>query len=116
MLEILDLLVSSNKPLSNNIVFLFNGAEENLLPVSYKASTNQQLEAPETKRESSRVVSWMPSTLKSKSCERMAWATVRRKAPSKPLRFSVMWQETTRKCVRKKCEKVFGRLTDEKDE
>lgn len=33
MLEILDILVQSDKPLRNNIVFLFNGAEENLLPV-----------------------------------------------------------------------------------
>jgi hypothetical protein len=34
MLEILDLLVQSDKPLKNNVIFLFNGAEENMLPVS----------------------------------------------------------------------------------
>jgi hypothetical protein len=34
MLEILDVLVQSDQPYVHNLIFLFNGAEENLLPVS----------------------------------------------------------------------------------
>ncbi len=34
MLEILDVLVQSDLPFRHNLIFLFNGAEENLLPVS----------------------------------------------------------------------------------
>lgn len=33
MLEVLDILVQSNQTFRNNLIFLFNGAEENLLPV-----------------------------------------------------------------------------------
>ena len=34
MLEILDVLMQSDRPFRHNLIFLFNGAEENLLPVS----------------------------------------------------------------------------------
>ena len=33
MLEILEILVQSDRPLRHNLIFLFNGAEENMLPV-----------------------------------------------------------------------------------
>ena len=33
MLEILDVLMQSDRPFRHNLIFLFNGAEENLLPV-----------------------------------------------------------------------------------
>ncbi len=35
MLELLEVLTQSDVPLRHNIIFLFNGAEENMLPVSY---------------------------------------------------------------------------------
>jgi Zn-dependent M28 family amino/carboxypeptidase len=34
MLELLEVLTQSDVPLRHNIIFLFNGAEENMLPVS----------------------------------------------------------------------------------
>ena len=34
MMEILTILSQSDKPLKHNVIFLFNGAEENMLPVS----------------------------------------------------------------------------------
>ena len=34
MLEMLDVLMQSDRPFRHNLIFLFNGAEENLLPVS----------------------------------------------------------------------------------
>lgn len=40
MLEILNILSQSKQTLRHNIVFLFNGAEENLLPVSLPKSFN----------------------------------------------------------------------------
>jgi acetylornithine deacetylase/succinyl-diaminopimelate desuccinylase-like protein len=33
MLELLEILTQSDTPLRHNIIFLFNGAEENMLPV-----------------------------------------------------------------------------------
>lgn len=33
MLELLEILTQSDVPLRHNIIFLFNGAEENMLPV-----------------------------------------------------------------------------------
>lgn len=35
MLEILEVLTQSNQPLRHNLIFLFNGAEENMLPASH---------------------------------------------------------------------------------
>ena len=35
MLEMLDVLMQSDRPFRHNLIFLFNGAEENLLPVSF---------------------------------------------------------------------------------
>merc|ERR1719471_911055 len=35
MLEVLEVLTSSPQPLKHNLIFLFNGAEENLLPGSH---------------------------------------------------------------------------------
>jgi Zn-dependent M28 family amino/carboxypeptidase len=34
MLEILHVLVQADQPLKHTLIFLFNGAEENMLPVS----------------------------------------------------------------------------------
>ena len=33
MLELLEVLTQSDVPLRHNLIFLFNGAEENMLPV-----------------------------------------------------------------------------------
>ena len=35
MLEILDVLMQSDRPFRHNLIFLFNGAEENMLPASH---------------------------------------------------------------------------------
>ena len=35
MLEVLEVLATSPQPLQHNLVFLFNGAEENMLPASH---------------------------------------------------------------------------------
>ena len=43
MLEILEVLVQGEQPLRHNLVFLFNGAEENMLPVSEE---EEEFEAP----------------------------------------------------------------------
>ena len=37
MLEILEILSKSDEPLRHNIIFLFNGAEENMMPVRSSA-------------------------------------------------------------------------------
>lgn len=35
MLELLEVLTQSDEPFRHNIIFLFNGAEENMLPVKF---------------------------------------------------------------------------------
>ena len=35
MMEVLDILSQKQKPLLHNIIFIFNGAEENILQVAY---------------------------------------------------------------------------------
>ena len=40
MLEILDVLMQSDRSFRHNLIFLFNGAEENLLPVSFTPTLN----------------------------------------------------------------------------
>ena len=42
MLEVLDVITQSDESFKNNFIFLFNGAEENLLPASHGFITQHQ--------------------------------------------------------------------------
>ena len=46
MLELLEVLTQSDVPLRHNIIFLFNGAEENMLPVGDRLHTFNKFLTP----------------------------------------------------------------------